>query len=99
MRRARGPIASCSLLALQGVVPSPSRQPLAPEVLCETGLSQSPQGAEPAPMAGKGSKPGLLPRPLQRGARARVAEEKSPVLEAVCQRLGYVTRSRFYTSC
>src|SRR5262245_60877349 len=99
MRTARGPIASCSLLALQGVVPTPSRQPLAPEVLCEAGVPQSSQGAEPAAMAGKESKPGLLPRPLQRGASASVAEQKSPVLEAACERVGYVTRSRFCTSC
>src|SRR5262245_8354195 len=99
MRTARGPIASCSLLTLQGVVPSAFRQPLAPEVLCEAGLPQSPQGAEPAAMAGEGSQPRLLPRPLQCGAGAPVAEEKSPVLEAAGQRHRYVTRSRFGASC
>src|SRR5436190_18915970 len=94
MKTARGPIVSCSVLALQGVVPSPSRQPLASEALFEARLSQGQQGGEPAPMAGEGDQPGLLPWHLQRGTSASVADEKPPALEAAREGLQHVTRHR-----
>ena len=54
MRTARGQIVSLSLFALQEIVPSPSRQRLASEVLFEAGMSQSQQDGESAALAGEG---------------------------------------------